>query len=149
MCDIRRGRPPEQRARLPRWLAMLDEMEGFVRSGGRSGNPASFEGEDIRLLANHMKGRMLTGINLKNSIAVHADFTGCELQAAKFDGADLRGAIFVGADLRGASFAGANLAHAEFVQANLLPLELNSGTSLPTMFDGAILHHADFDRAKR
>jgi uncharacterized protein YjbI with pentapeptide repeats len=140
---------PELRAKLPRFLAMLDQTEAFIRSEGRDGAPASFEGEDIRLLAQHMKGRRLTGINLKNTVAVNTDFTGCELQAAKFDGADLRGAIFVGADLRGASFANANLAHAEFVQANLLPLELTSGTKMPTIFEDATLHHANFQGAKR
>jgi uncharacterized protein YjbI with pentapeptide repeats len=140
---------PELIAKLPRFLTMLDQTEAFVRSGGRDGTPASFEGEDIRLLAQHMKKRLLTGINLKNTVAVNTDFTGCELQAAKFDGADLRGAIFVGADLRGASFTNANLAHAEFVQADLLALELTSGTKMPTLFEGAVLHHANFDRAKR
>ena len=141
--------PPELSAKLPRLRALLDQHEAFVRSDGREGSPANLEGEDIRLLAQHMKQRRLTGINLSRTIAVNADFTGCELQAAKFEGADLRGAIFVSADMRGASFANANLAHAEFVQANLLPLDLTSGTKLPTIFEGATLHHANFDRARK
>lgn len=136
-------------ARLPHYLARLDEAERFVRTEGKEGKPASFEGEDIRLLAQHMRSRVLTGINLKKTIAVSTDFTGCELQAAKFDGADLRGAIFTGTDLRGASFAGANLAHADFSKTNLLPLTLESGAKVPTIFDNALLDHTNFLEARR
>lgn len=138
---------PELEIRLPQMIALLDDAERWARSGGREGAPASFEGEDIRLLAPHMKGRVLTGINLKHTIAVSTDFTGCELQAAKFDHADLRGAIFAGTDLRGASFAGANLAHANFTRANLLPLELESGARMATIFDAASLDRANFHEA--
>jgi len=140
---------PELRAHLPEYLALLDDAQKWAETAGRQGKPASFEGEDIRLLAPHMKKRVLTGINLKMTIAVNTDFTDCELQAAKFDGADLRGAIFTGADLRGASFAGANLAHANFDKANLLPLELNSGASILTNFEGALLDRAAFHEARR
>lgn len=140
---------PELRARLPRYLAMLNDVQKWVETAGREGSLASFEGEDIRLLAQHMRTRVLTGINLKKTIAVSTDFTDCELQAAKFDGADLRGAIFVGADLRGASFAGAKLSHANFRRANLLPLELESGAKMPTVFDGASLDHVDFSEVRR
>lgn len=138
---------PELRARLPRLIALLDEAEKWAKTAGREGAPANLEGEDIRLLAPHMKGRVLTGINLMRTIAVSTDFTGCELQAAKFDHADLRGAVFAGTDLRGASFAGANLAHANFARANLLPLELESGTKMPTLFEGASLDRANFHEA--
>jgi uncharacterized protein YjbI with pentapeptide repeats len=140
---------PELRARLPRYLALLDEAQRWAKSGGREGSPASFEGEDIRLLAQHMKTKMLTGINLTKTIAVNTDFTDCELQAAKFDGADLRNTTFAGADLRGASFAGANLAHANFSRANLQPLVLESGIKIPTIFDEASLDRANFAGALR
>lgn len=140
---------PELRALLPRFLALLDETQKWAKSGGREGKPASFEGEDIRLLAQHMKAKMLTGINLSKTIAVNTDFTDCELQAAKFDGADLRSTTFAGADLRGASFAGANLAHANFSKANLQPLVLENGTRIPTVFDGALLDRANFAEARR
>ena len=139
---------PELRARLPRYLAALDKAQRWAETGGREGSPASFEGEDIRVLTQHMKGRVLTGINLQKTIAVSTDFTGCELQAAKFDGADLRDANFSGADLRGASFAGANLAHANFSKANVSPLDLQSGASIPTIFDGAVLDCANFSEAQ-
>ena len=139
---------PESHARLQRCLAMLDEAQKWARTDGREGCPASFEGEDIRLLAKHMKARALTGINLKRTIAVNTDFTGCELQAARFDGADLRAANFAGADLRGASFAGANLAHANFGKANLLPLVPESGEKMPTIFDDAVLDRANFQGAR-
>ena len=140
---------PELRARLPRYLAMLNDVQKWVETAGRQGSPASFEGEDIRLLARHMKTRVLTGINLKNTIAVSTDFTDCELQAAKFDGADLRGATFIGADLRGTSFAGANLAHTNFRGANLSSLQLENGAKMPTVFDGALLDHVDFSEVCR
>ena len=139
---------PETQSRLARCLGMLDEAQRWARTDGREGRQASFEGEDIRLLARHMKGKALTGINLKRTIAVNTDFSNCELQAAKFDGADLRGANFSGADLRGASFAGANLAHAHFIKANLLPLVLESGRKIHTSFEGAALDRANFDQAQ-
>ncbi len=140
---------PEWKNRLPQYLALLDDAQKWAETSGRQGKPANFEGEDIRLLAQHMKTRVLTGINLQKTIAVNTDFTGCELQAAKFDGADLRGAIFAGADLRGASFAGANLAHASFSKSNLLTLELDDGTSIRTNFEGALLDRAAFNEARR
>ncbi|HUO01553.1 MAG TPA: pentapeptide repeat-containing protein [Rhizomicrobium sp.] len=139
---------PESHSRLSRCLAMLDEAQTWARTEGREGSPASFEGEDIRLLARHMKERALTGINLARTIAVNTDFSGCELQAAKFDGADLRGANFGGADLRGASFAGANLSHANFTKANLLPLVLEKGGKIATSFEGAALDRANFADAQ-
>ena len=138
---------PETQSRLARCLAMLDEAERWAKTEGREGKPASFEGEDIRLLARHMKGKALTGINLMRTVAVNTDFAGCELQAAKFDGADLRGANFFRADLRGASFAGANLAHANFTSANLLPLVMESGAKIQTSFEGARLDRANFHEA--
>jgi uncharacterized protein YjbI with pentapeptide repeats len=136
-------------AKLPEYLAQLDQAEKFVHTQGREGKPANFEGHDIRLLAQHMRGRALTGINLKKTIAVSTDFTGCQLQAAKLDGADLRGAIFTEADLRGASFAGANLAHADFSKTDLAALMLEGGTQIETIFDGAILDHTNFYDARR
>lgn len=140
---------PEQTARLPQFIAALERAERWAETGGREGSAANLEGEDIRLLAQVMKNRKLTGIRCSKTLAVGANFSGCELQAANFDGADLRGAIFAGADLRGASFRGANLAHANFNQANLLSLDLKSGESLPTKFDGAVLHRVNFHQAQK
>jgi uncharacterized protein YjbI with pentapeptide repeats len=140
---------PEQTARLPKFIAALDNAQRWAETGGREGLAANLEGEDIRLLAQMMKNRKLTGIKCSKTLAVDANFSGCELQAANFDGADLRGALFVGADLRGASFRGANLAHANFSQANLLSLDLKSGDSLTTKFDGAVLDRANFHESQR
>jgi uncharacterized protein YjbI with pentapeptide repeats len=140
---------PHFRLRLPEFLAMLDGAEKWARSNGQLGKQASFEGQDIRLLAQHMKGRVLTGIDLRKTIAVNTDFTGCELQAARFDGADLRGATFAHADLRGASFRDANIAHVDFTGANLKPLALESGAKMPTVFDGAAVDRAKFSEASR
>ncbi len=140
---------PEVRARLPQLIAILDSAQAWADSGGREGRPANIEGEDIRLLAQLMKGRKLTRINCAKAIAMDLDFSGCELQAANFDGADLRCASFVGADLRGASFRGAKLAHARFDKANLLLLALKSGAFMPTIFDGASLDRCNFEGAQR
>jgi len=140
---------PHFRLRLPEFLAALDAAEKWAQNGGRSGKQGSFAGQDIRLLAQHMKGRVLTGIDLQKTIAVNTDFTGCELQAARFDGADLRGATFAGADLRGASFRNANIAHVDFSGANLRPLELESGVKMPAIFDGAAIDRAKFTDALR
>ena len=140
---------PEQKARLPQLMNVLETAQLWAESGGRHGAAANLEGEDIRLLSLVMKDRKLTGIKCTRTLAVNADFTGCELQAANFDGADLRGALFIGADLRGASFQGANLAHANFRQADLLPLQLKSGVTLSTKFDGATLDGANFKEALR
>ena len=140
---------PEQQSRLPQLMHILETAQLWAESGGRQGAAANLEGEDIRLLAPVMKNRKLTGIKCTKTLAVNADFTGCELQAANFDGADLRGALFIGADLRGASFQGANLAHAIFRQANLLPLQLKSGVTLSTKFDGATLDGANFEEVLR
>ena len=146
-CIIEPG--PELKERLPELIAILERAQIWAETGGRQGAPANLEGEDIRLLAKAMKNRKLTGIKCAKTLAVGADFSGCELQAANFDGADLRGAVFVGADLRGASFRGANLAHADFTQANLLSLVVKSGTTLIPDFDGAVLDRANFREARR
>ena len=140
---------PNSKARLPELIAILDRAQLWVESGGRQGAVANLEGEDIRLLAKSMRRRKLTGLNCKATLAVGADFSDCELQAANFDGADLRCAIFVGADLRGASFKGANLAHANFSRANLLPLALKSGGTLVTSFEGTALERVNFNLAQR
>jgi len=140
---------PEMKARLPELIAILEGAQVWVQTDGRQGAPADLEGEDIRLLAGVMRGRILTGIRCANTRAVGADFSGCELQAANFDGADLRSAIFTDADLRGASFRGANLVHADFSRANLLPLVLKSGVEMAPDFEGAVLDRVNFREAQR
>jgi uncharacterized protein YjbI with pentapeptide repeats len=139
----------ELRASLPQFIAILDSAQVWAESGGKNGAAGNLDGKDIRLLAKIMKERKLTGIRCARTMAVDADFSGCELQAANFDGADLRGALFIGADLRGASFKGANLGHANFARANLLPLALNSGMSLATNFEGAAMDRVNFQEAQR
>lgn len=136
---------PEIRERLPEFMSRLQESELWVSSGGRQGRIADFSGEDIRLLAPMMNSRKLTGIVLRNTLAVGVDLSGCEAQCSNFEGADLRDARFVRADLRGTSFRGANLAHADFTQADLSDLVLQSGQSIKTVFEGAILDGAKFD----
>jgi len=140
---------PELRAQLPRLIGILDDARTRSLPGDPHGCAANLEGEDIRLLAELMKSRPLTRINCARTIAVGADFSGCEFQAANFDGADLRGASFEGVDLRGASFRGANLAHASLSNANLSPLRLANGEAMTTNFDGALLDRCNFDGARR
>ena len=140
---------PELRKQLPCLMEIVNSAQVWAETGGRQGRVAVLDGEDIRLLAPVMKGRKLTKMSCKSIIAVGVDFSGCELQTANFEGADLRGAIFTNADLRGASFKGANLAHANFGLANLLPLALDSGTTVSTSLENAILSRANFEGAQR
>lgn len=103
--------------------------EWFV-TGGKKGRPATIDGDDLRPLADSVKGLCLAGLSAKDIIAVGVDFTGCALQAAKLDGADLRGARFIGADLSGTSFQKAKIAHASFRKAKIRDLKLCTGQVL-------------------
>lgn len=107
--------------------SMIDFHQLWIRTGGREGSPAVFDGEDLRPLQSYLAGRHLTGLSARNAVAIGVNFAGCQLQGARFDGADLRDADFSDADLRAASFRGARLTHARFSKADLRPLILTDG----------------------
>lgn len=139
-------------ARAVELKAMLDSHQRWIRTGGRDGEPAVFDGEDLRPLQSYLAGRHLTGLSARNAIAIGVNFSGCQLQGARFDGADLRDADFADADLRAASFRSARLTHARFSKADLRPLVLVDGRkqqvdlwealALAEQFSGAQLDRA-------
>lgn len=117
----------EQVARAEQLKAMVDVHYQWIRTGGREGQPANFDGEDLRPLQSYLAGRHLTGLTARNAIAIGVSFAGCQLQGARFEGADLRDADFSDSDIRAASFRGARLTHARFAKANLQALKLVDG----------------------
>lgn len=135
---------PEVLKRAEILSAMLRSAGEWVESQGRSGARAVLDGEDLRPLTGHLRGRTLTAMSARGACAIRVDFSGSELQGAVFDNADLRGAIFDGADLRGASFKGAKLSHASFTRADLKPLPLPGGRFHAPDFSDASLDRTDF-----
>jgi uncharacterized protein YjbI with pentapeptide repeats len=131
-------------ARVARLVEILRAAGEWVESHGKSGARGVLDGEDLRPLSGHLRGRALAALTARGVCAIRADFSGSELQGAVFDGADLRGAVFDGADLRGASFKGARLSHASFCRADLTPLALPGGRAHAPDFAGATLERADF-----
>ena len=117
----------EKVARAEQLKAMVDVHYQWIRTGGREGQPANFDGEDLRPLQSYLAGRHLTGLTARNAIAIGVSFAGCQLQGARFEGADLRDADFSDSDVRAASFRGARLTHARFARANLQALKLVDG----------------------
>jgi uncharacterized protein YjbI with pentapeptide repeats len=114
-------------ARCEELKAMVDVHYAWIRTGGREGKPANFDGEDLRPMQSYLAGRHLTGLSARNAIAIGVSFAGCQLQGARFEGADLRDADFSEADVRAASFRGARLTHARFSKADLRTLSLVTG----------------------
>lgn len=127
---------PQAAAKADMLAAKLVAHQLCIASGGATGAPAVFDGEDLRALPDLLAGGTFTGLSARNANAIGIDFSGCELQGARFDGADLRECKFSNADLRGASFRGAKLAHAEFGNANLGCLYLPNGKTLAPDFTG-------------
>ncbi len=117
----------ERVARAEQLKTMVDVHYTWIRTGGREGQPANFDGEDLRPLQSYLAGRHLTGLTARNAIAIGVSFAGCQLQGARFEGADLRDADFSESDVRAASFRGARLTHARFSKANLCALTLVNG----------------------
>jgi len=114
-------------ARCEELKAMVDIHYAWIRTGGREGKPANFDGEDLRPMQSYLAGRHLTGLSARNAIAIGVSFAGCQLQGARFEGADLRDADFSETDVRAASFRGARLNHARFSKADLRTLTLVTG----------------------
>lgn len=130
--------PPQAAAeRAKDLLEKITAHHDWVVSDGKKGKTANVDGEDLRPLADRMKGLSLVGLSARNVLAAFVDFSGCQLQAVKLDGADLRGASFVDADLSGASMNLAKLAHANFRNAMIQDLTLQDGNAIPVQAAGA------------
>ena len=78
-----------------------DHLE-WMRSGGRSGQKASLEGE-------YLSGAQLRGVELADSNLRNVDFSDANLQEAILQGSDLRGANLAGADIREGDLTSANM----------------------------------------
>ena len=128
---------PEAVAKAEILKAKIEAHQLFISSGAAKGAPAALDGEDLRVVADMLLGRGLTGLSLRRVNAIGIDFSNSQLQGARFEGADLRECDFSGADLRGASFKGARLAHAKFEKTNLGSLNLPGGKTLAPDFTGA------------
>ena len=72
----------------------------WCQTGGREGKPAVFDKEDLRPLADRLRGLRLSAMSAKGAIMVGLDLTGAHLQGAHLDGADLRGVRLRDADAR-------------------------------------------------
>lgn len=119
----------EAMAKFGQLKAKLESHHQWI-SGVGQGEPANFDGEDLRPLQKLLVGRLLTGMSARGAICVGIDFSGSHLQATKFEDADLRDANFSNADMRGASLRSTKLAHAKFDKTNLGSLALTNGTML-------------------
>jgi uncharacterized protein YjbI with pentapeptide repeats len=127
-------------------LPLLQEHERWVTTGGRDGQAAILDDEDIRPLSKSLKGRELTAICCRRVLGVGADFSGSQLQGANFECADLRDANFTGADLRGTNFKGANLSYATFDKADIRSLPMPN-RALPVNFTDARFRQEQFARS--
>ena len=135
-------------ARCEELKAMVDVHYTWIRTGGREGKPANFDGEDLRPLQSYLAGRHLTGLSARNAIAIGVSFAGCQLQGARFEGADLRDADFSEADVRAASFRAARLTHARFSKADLRTLILVTGREQTTDLCEAVALAEQFSGAQ-
>ena len=121
---------PAARGRAQALLVLLKAHHEWFISGGKKGGPAKLDGEDLRPLADALKGLCLAGLQARNVVAVGVDFSGCALQAARFEDCDLRGTNFYGADLSGTVFHHTKLGHAEFRNALIRDLTLCTGQTV-------------------
>jgi hypothetical protein len=91
---------PHERDVVPLQLradALLGEVSGAVRRGGRDLRASDLAGRDLR-------SEELTGANLRGALLLGADLRGVDLGEADLLGADLRGADLRGTDLSSALF---------------------------------------------
>jgi uncharacterized protein YjbI with pentapeptide repeats len=132
----------EAAARAALIFVKLAAHREWVTSGGKSGEPAVLDGEDLRPIAD-MAGAFLTAVSARNACLAGMDLRRISLQGALLDGADLRGAILREADLRGASLLGANLKQANLRGALLSALPFKVDREKPTQLAKASLRYAD------
>lgn len=149
---------PEEEPISPKQAALNSKIQDhleWMRSGGRSGQKASLEGEDL-------SGAQLRGVDLADSNLRKVDFSDANLQEANLQGSDLRGANLAGADIRegdltsanmrrvdlsftqlgGARLAGTDLAGASLKGAELSGTDLKGVNLLDTDLSGADLSGA-------
>jgi len=121
---------PSTNERAKMVLETIKAHHQWIVSRGIEGATGIIDGEDLRPIANSLKGLKLSGLSARGVLAVAVDFSDCELQAVKFSGADLRAGCFTNADLSGTDFDHAKLAHACFRNARIRDLSLHNGQTL-------------------
>jgi uncharacterized protein YjbI with pentapeptide repeats len=138
LCD------PSQVAneRAPIILLKLAAHREWVTTGGKSGEPAVLDGEDLRPMGN-LAGAFLTAVSARNACLAGMDLSRISLQGALLDGADLRGVNLRQSDLRGANLTGANLGQADLRRSMLSALPFKIDREKPTALAQASLRYAD------
>lgn len=133
---------PSASARAAVLFAKLAAHREWVTSGGKSGEPAVLDGEDLRPIAG-MAGAYMTAVSARKACLAGMDLRRISLQGAILEGADLRGAVLRQADLRGADLTGANLGQADLRRAQLSALPFKTDREKITGLDRANLRFAD------
>ena len=123
------------------------DANAWAESGGVFGQPAMFDGEDLRPLSDRLKGLRLPGLSARHACLAGMDLRGVGLQGASLEGSDLRGCDLRGADLRGARLNGVLLNKADLRGANLGALALGKNRSMPVMLIEANLRFARLEGA--
>jgi uncharacterized protein YjbI with pentapeptide repeats len=140
---------PEAVERKPALIEMIRLSALWASSGGREGQQACFDGEDLRVIPPaSLANQSLAGASLRGVCGIGVDFSNSILVGAVFDGSDLRDANFSGADLRGCSFRNCRLSHASFVNTDLSSIDGKDGRKHRPQFGGAVLLQADFTNVR-
>ena len=127
-------------------FAKLAAHREWVTTGGKSGEPAVLDGQDLRPMGD-LAGAFLTAVSARNACLAGMNLGRIALQGALLDGADLRGVNLRGADLRGANLSGANLGQADLRQSLLSSLPFKADREKITDLTGASLRYADLREA--
>jgi uncharacterized protein YjbI with pentapeptide repeats len=123
------------------------DANAWTESGGVFGEPAVFDGEDLRPLGDRLKDLKLPGLSARHACFAGMDLKGASLQGAGLEGADLRGCDLRGADLRGVRLNGALLNRADLRGANLGALAISKDRFMPAKLVEAILRFARLEGA--
>jgi uncharacterized protein YjbI with pentapeptide repeats len=140
LCDP----SPAANARGAIILLKLAAHREWVTTGGKSGEPAVLDGEDLRPIGD-LAGAFLTAVSARNACLAGMNLSRISLQGALLDGADLRGVTLRQSDLRGANLTGANLGQADLRRALLGALPFKIDREKPTAPDPgqlALCRHA-------
>lgn len=127
-------------------FARLAAHREWVTTGGKSGEPAVLDGEDLRPMGS-LAGAFLTAVSARNACLAGMNLGRISLQGAQLDGADLRGVNLREADLRGANLSGANLGQADLRRAMLSSLPFKADREKITALEQANLRFADLREA--
>ena len=163
LTGVLRSPGEEALARAEELAERALDANAWAESGGVFGEPATFDGEDLRPLGDRLKDLKLPGLSARHACFAGMDLRGASLQGAGLEGADLRGCDLRGADLRGVRLNGALLNRADLRGANLGALAISKDRFMPatlveailrfarlegTIFDGARLDGADVSGAR-